>query len=216
MRVDAAPDRPFGGDLDRIGCRRQLGKAKPVEMRMPCGLVGKGRFWLFRQPGDQRGGQGAAAHVVECCEVEHEVGMAGTQQIEEIQPALRWPRAEPRPAAAKAGVNRLLPIWVQKRFAIFCAVHQSVRQTPSGTSARFANRSTDVQDDVCNPARSTSRDSARNPSGFLVSRRSTSRLEIDRPTDCNKQSAAATWIGPSSLSDLNPWRNIMPMDIYMT
>ena len=33
--------------------------------------------------------------------VQHEAGMSGAQQIEEVQPALRWPRAEPgEPVAA--------------------------------------------------------------------------------------------------------------------
>ena len=50
-------------------------------------------------------------------------------------------------------VNRSLPIWVQKPFATLWRAPVSVRRTPSGTSARFANRSTDIQGDVCNPAR---------------------------------------------------------------
>jgi hypothetical protein len=90
-----SPGQAFGSDLHWIWGRRQVGEAKPVEMCRPGGLIGKGRFRLFRQPGDQGGGQSAAAHVLECRGVEYEVGMAGPQQVEEIQPALRWPRAEP-------------------------------------------------------------------------------------------------------------------------
>jgi hypothetical protein len=46
------------------------------------------------------------AHVIECCRVEHEVGMAGTQQIEKVQPALRWSGAEPgEPVIADLGAE---------------------------------------------------------------------------------------------------------------
>jgi len=72
-------------------------------MRLPGRLIGKHRLRLFGQPGDQGCGQSTVAHVIERRVVQHEVGMAGAQQIEEIQPALRWPCAEPEPAPAKAG-----------------------------------------------------------------------------------------------------------------
>ena len=39
MRLDAAPDRTFGGDLDRIGRDRQRGDAEPLEMPQPGRLV---------------------------------------------------------------------------------------------------------------------------------------------------------------------------------
>ena len=145
VRVDAAHDCAFGGDLDWIGCGRQFSKAKPVKMRLPGGLIGKRGLGLFGQSRDQVGGQRTVAHVIECRGVQHEVGMAGTQQIEEVQPALRWPGAEPEPAPAKAGVNRSLPICVQKPFLTLCRAPVS---------------STDIQGDVRNPARSTSRASA--------------------------------------------------------
>jgi hypothetical protein len=35
MGLDAAPQRPFGGDLHRIGADRERGDAEPVEMRLP-------------------------------------------------------------------------------------------------------------------------------------------------------------------------------------
>ncbi len=44
---------------------------------------------------DQRAGQGAAAHVVECLVVDDVVCMAGAQQAEEVQPALARRGAEP-------------------------------------------------------------------------------------------------------------------------
>jgi hypothetical protein len=37
----------------------------------------------------------AGAHVIKCRVVQYEVGVPGAQQVEEVQPALRCPRAEP-------------------------------------------------------------------------------------------------------------------------
>ena len=92
MRVDAAPDRSFGGDQHRIGlrsepmprkavsglgCRGQSGEAEPVEVRRPGGLIGEDPLRLRRQTGDQRGGQSASAHVIERRVVQYEIGMSG-------------------------------------------------------------------------------------------------------------------------------------------
>ena len=35
VRVDAAPQRAFGSDLDRVGGNRQRSDAEPSEMRLP-------------------------------------------------------------------------------------------------------------------------------------------------------------------------------------
>ena len=35
MRLNAAPQRPFRGDLHRVGFTVELGDAKPLEMRLP-------------------------------------------------------------------------------------------------------------------------------------------------------------------------------------
>ena len=56
VRVDAAPDRALGGDLDRIGCRGQSGEAEPVKLCRPAGLIGEDPFRLCRQPGDEHAG----------------------------------------------------------------------------------------------------------------------------------------------------------------
>jgi hypothetical protein len=97
----------------------------------------------FGQTGDQRGSQSAAAHVVEGPVVQHEVGMTGTQQVEEVQPGLRRSRAEP----GEAVVADLCT----KPFLALCRVPVS---------------STDTQGDVSNPVRNTSRFSSRKPSCF--------------------------------------------------
>ena len=59
VRVDAAPYRAFGGDLHRILDRQMVGPvdAKPVEMRLPGGLIGERRLRLLGQSGDQGCGQ---------------------------------------------------------------------------------------------------------------------------------------------------------------
>ena len=35
VRVDAAPQRALGGDLDRVGSDVELGDAQPLQMRLP-------------------------------------------------------------------------------------------------------------------------------------------------------------------------------------
>ncbi len=110
MCLGTAPDGSLGGDLYWIGSRSepmprkavsglrrdgQAGEPNSVELRRPGGLIGEGRPRLLIQPGDQGRGQRPLAHVIERCGVEHEVGVAGTQQIQEVQSALRGPCAEP-------------------------------------------------------------------------------------------------------------------------
>ena len=84
-------------------------------MRQPGGPIGKDRFRLFGQPGDQRGGQGAAAHVIERRGV-------GTKSV--------WPaRSRSRKFSrlfdgrVPNQVNRSLPIWVRSHSPL-CAVRQ--------------------------------------------------------------------------------------------
>jgi hypothetical protein len=94
MRADAAPLGALGGDQHRLGRRGQCDETEPVEVSRPRGLIGEAALGLRRQTGDQGGGQSAVAHVFERRIVQHKVDMAGAQQIEEVQPALRGPRAE--------------------------------------------------------------------------------------------------------------------------
>ena len=67
-------------------------------------------------------------------------------------------------------VKSSLPICVQKPLAALCRAPVS---------------STEIQDDLANPARSTSCASSRKSSWCPVSSRCTSRSEIDTPTDCS-------------------------------
>jgi len=64
-------------------------------MRLPSGVIGEAGFRLCCQPGDQDGRQCARAHVGERGVVQHEVAVAGPQEIKEVQPALRRACAEP-------------------------------------------------------------------------------------------------------------------------
>jgi hypothetical protein len=77
MRLYAAPQRRFGGDLDRVGCDLQRGQAKAFKMREPGGLISEPCLWPRRQKGDRRSGQAVLAQTGVHCVVQHVVGMAG-------------------------------------------------------------------------------------------------------------------------------------------
>ena len=64
-------------------------------MRLPGRVIGEARLPLGRQAADHRPGERAAAHVGQRRVVDHVVGVAGAQQVEEVEPALGRPRAEP-------------------------------------------------------------------------------------------------------------------------
>ena len=113
VRVDAAPDGPLSSNLHGIWRRGQSGEAKSVEVCRPGGMISKDRFRRSGQPGDEGGRQCVVAHIGEGHVVQHEVGVAGAQQIQEVQSALRLPRAEPgEPVIADLcaeAVARLMP-----------------------------------------------------------------------------------------------------------
>jgi hypothetical protein len=93
MRVDAAPLSPLGDDLHRVldDCQTSpwgQDNAKPVQMRLPRRLISETSLARFGQTGDQGRGQSATAQVGKRRLIQHVVGMPGTQQIQEIQPAL--------------------------------------------------------------------------------------------------------------------------------
>ena len=64
-------------------------------MLRPGLLIGKLPSLVRGQSLDQRSGQGMLTHIVQGRVVDHIVGVAGTQQVEEVQPALAARRAEP-------------------------------------------------------------------------------------------------------------------------
>jgi hypothetical protein len=57
MRLDAAPQSALGGDAYWIGCHVQLGEAKPVKIRHPCGLISEACPRFGPQADDQWRGQ---------------------------------------------------------------------------------------------------------------------------------------------------------------
>ena len=64
-------------------------------MRLPRRWVGEPRVRIGGQGGDHWPSQRAAAHIGQRRFVDHIIGMAGAQQIEEVQAALAAGRAEP-------------------------------------------------------------------------------------------------------------------------
>jgi hypothetical protein len=113
VRLNAAPQCPFRGDPDRLGRNLQRVEAEPVEMCLPGGLVAEPCLRFGLQTGDRGRGQALVSHVVVSVVVEHVVSVAGAEQVEEVQPALRRPRAEPgKPLIADLrakAVRRFMP-----------------------------------------------------------------------------------------------------------
>ena len=95
VRLDAAPQRAFGGDADRVGRDLQGADAKAVEMHLPGSLIGELRLPMCRQLVDDGPGQGALTHIVQRRLIDDVVCVSGAQQVEKVQPALAGPRAEP-------------------------------------------------------------------------------------------------------------------------
>ena len=90
------PQRAFGGDADGIRRNLQLVDPETPQMGLPGRLVVEARAWLGRQAAEHRSGQRARAHVVQCRLVDDVIGMAGAQEIKEVEPALARARGEPR------------------------------------------------------------------------------------------------------------------------
>ena len=95
VRLDAAPQRPFGGDADRVGRDLQPADAEAIKVRLPSSPVGEPCLPMCRQLVDDRPGQGTPTHILQCGLIDDVVCVPGAQQIEEVQPALACPRAEP-------------------------------------------------------------------------------------------------------------------------
>jgi hypothetical protein len=95
VRVDAAPQCPFGGDADWVRCDLHCADAEAVEMRLPGHLIGEPCPLMCGQLMDGRSRQGSPAHIVQRRVVDDIVCVPGAQQIEEVQPALARPGAEP-------------------------------------------------------------------------------------------------------------------------
>jgi len=110
VRLNAAPQRRFGGDPHWVRRDLQRGEAEPLEKCHPRGLIGEPRLWARRQKRDGGGRETMLAHIGIRRVIEHVIGMPGAEQVEEIQPALRGPRAEPgEPLVADLCAKPVLP-----------------------------------------------------------------------------------------------------------
>jgi hypothetical protein len=96
MGLDRTPQRAFGGDADRVGIGLQVGDAELPEVTRPRRLIGEVPVGMFGQGGDDGTGQGALAHVGQGLGVDDVVTVAGSQHLQEIQPALRGGGCEGR------------------------------------------------------------------------------------------------------------------------
>src|ERR1700688_3069614 len=171
--LDAAPQGAFGGDQHRIGIDLEGGDAELFKMRVPGPLVGEAAVGMFGQAVDHLSGQRAFAHIGECRGIDDVIAMAGAQQGEEVEAALR-------PGGANQ-VKCSLPIWVQKPFFAWWRAPVS---------------STVIQAALVSPARSTSRASARKPSWPSLSRRTTWRLEMRMPSVRNSVTSRGAVVWP--------------------
>src|SRR6185369_7011395 len=95
MRLDAAPQCPFGGDADWVRGDPHYADAKLIEMRLPGGLIGEPRLLMVGQLSDDRPGEVTSAHIVHRRLVDDIVGMPGAQEVQEVQPALAGSGAKP-------------------------------------------------------------------------------------------------------------------------
>ena len=136
-------------------------RAMPSRSRWPCQArrSAKCRSGWLGQRCDHRPGQGALAHVGQRLGIDHVIGVAGAQQIEEVQPALAGRGAEP----GEVVVADLRADAVRRFVARAGVIHRD----PGGRRS--------------SPARSTSRASARKPSCPAISRRMTCRLRDVEP-----------------------------------
>ena len=80
--LDAAPQRPLGGDQRRVGGHPQRRDAEPVEVPLLGGLIGEVPVGMLGQALEDRAGQVAAAHVGQGLGIDHIIVMAGAQQFE--------------------------------------------------------------------------------------------------------------------------------------
>src|SRR5580765_5995562 len=95
MRLDAAPQCPFGGDADWVRGDPHYADAKLIEMRLPGSLIGEPRLLMGGQRTDDRPGKVSSAHIVQRRRVDDAVCEPGAQEIQEVQPALARAGAEP-------------------------------------------------------------------------------------------------------------------------
>ena len=88
VAADAPPERAFAGDFDRIGRDLQPGDAEAIEMRQPSRFIWQALDRVRRELIDHRTGEVVVTHVGERGLVDDVVQVAGTQDLQEVPPAL--------------------------------------------------------------------------------------------------------------------------------
>jgi hypothetical protein len=91
----APPQRTLGGDAGRVRGHLQGSDAELLKVVLPGGLVGKLPLGVRCQLPDHRSGQVVFPPVLQRRVMDDAVGMAATQQLQEVQPALASSGAEP-------------------------------------------------------------------------------------------------------------------------
>jgi hypothetical protein len=86
--ADAAPERPLGRDLDRVGGDLKPGEAERLEKRLPGGPVGEVLGGVRGERVDNRFREVMCPHVPECVVVDDVVVVADTQDRREVPAAL--------------------------------------------------------------------------------------------------------------------------------
>src|SRR5271163_4698487 len=87
--LDAAPQRAFGGDQHGVRIDLQGRDAELFQVRRPGLLIGEVTVGMFGEPGDHMASQRAFAHIGERGVIDDVIAMAGAQQAEKIEAALR-------------------------------------------------------------------------------------------------------------------------------
>jgi len=89
MGLNAAPRRTFGGDQHGIRIDLEGRNAELFKVRVPGRLIGETAVGMFGEPGDHMAGQRTFAHIGERRVIDDVIIMAGAQQAEEVEAALR-------------------------------------------------------------------------------------------------------------------------------
>ena len=138
-------------------------------MRGPGRLIGEAAVGMFGQAGDDMAGERAVAHIGQRLGIDDVIAMAGAQQREEVEAALR-------PGGAEPGEMRVADLGAEAVRGLVARAGV-VHRDPGG---------------CVSPARSTSRASSRKPSWPAISRRTTWRLEMTMPSACNSVTSRGT------------------------
>ena len=87
--LDAAPQRTLGDDQHGVRIDLQGRDAEFFQVRRPGLLIGEVTVGMFGESGDHTAGQRAFAHIGERGVIDDVIAMAGAQQAEKIEAALR-------------------------------------------------------------------------------------------------------------------------------